>query len=84
MKIINRWYRRIAALLGGAALGALVPAVAWAHTNPVAVAVGEDLARRRVGRGGGLIGGLLGAICCLFVVAVIVIIVLMVARKRRR
>jgi hypothetical protein len=77
-----RWYRRIATIMAAAVVGALVPAVAWAQTDPVAVAVGDELARRRT-RGGGIVG-IVGTLCCLAVVALIVLVILLVARRRSR
>ncbi|MBT8224104.1 MAG: hypothetical protein HKP61_07140 [Dactylosporangium sp.] len=82
MKLMIRWYRWIAALVGGAVAGALVPAVAWAHTDPAVVAVGEELAKRKA-RSGVAAVGFGGALCCLLVVALIVLVVVMIARRRK-
>jgi uncharacterized membrane-anchored protein len=80
-----RWYRRMAALVSAAVIGALLPAVAWAHTDPVAVAVGDELAKRKVKVGRGLgAAGALGTICCLAVIAVIVIAVVLLLRRRSK
>ena len=82
MSSMIRWYRRIATVTTAAVVGVLVPAVAWAHTDPVAVAAGEELARRRTKAGGAI--GIVGLLCCLVVVAIVVLGVLLVARRRSR
>jgi Na+-driven multidrug efflux pump len=58
------------------------PALAWAHANPTAMAVGTELARRRYPRFRGT--SLLGTCCCLVVVLIGVAIVLLVRRSQRR
>lgn len=81
-----RWCRRIAALVTAAALGVLIPAVAWAHTNPVAVAVGDELAKRRRSSSVKATGAvtLFGFLCCLLFVASVVLVVILITRRKRR
>jgi hypothetical protein len=74
-------------VLSSAVLGALLPAIASAQTDPTVSFVADDLARRRVGKsiGKGLgFAGVFGTLCCLTVVVIIVIAVLMLARRRKR
>jgi len=80
---MTRWYRRIAALVTAGVVGALVPVAAWAQTSPTVVAVGDNLARKKVGRAVGAIG-VFGTLCCLLVVAVIVLGVVLIVRRRAR
>jgi hypothetical protein len=80
MSIRTLW-GRVAAAFAGVALALVVPAMARAAESPAALAVADELARRRP-RGLGFLGGL-GALCCLAVVVVIVLVVVLMMRRRR-
>jgi hypothetical protein len=80
MDSIKRWWLRLASVAAAAVVGVLVPAVAWAHSNPGVVAIGDELVRRRAPRGG---FGLIGGCCCLLVILLVVLIIVLVNRRRR-
>jgi hypothetical protein len=81
MSTLQRWWARLAAVGTGIGLALAVPALAWAGGSPGALAVAEEVARRRprVGFFGGL-----GALCCLAVVVIIVLGLVLATRRRRR
>jgi hypothetical protein len=80
---LARWSRRLAVLATTLMATVLLPAAAWASTNPTALAVGEVVAARRRARGGSGILGLLGGICCLVILALIALPIFLVMRRRR-
>ncbi|MCW3816194.1 hypothetical protein ONA91_17255 [Micromonospora sp. DR5-3] len=70
----NKWWGRLAAVLGAVVFSVFVPVAAWASTATGERAV-EAVARRP--RGGA------GLVCCLVVIFVAVLLVLWLVRRRR-
>ncbi|WP_428963694.1 hypothetical protein [Micromonospora fluostatini] len=73
----SRWWGRLGAVLGTVSLAVFVPVAAWASSGTGEVVL--EAARRRGGRGFGLIG----LLCCLVVVVAIVLLLLRLMRGRR-
>ncbi|MBM0255634.1 hypothetical protein [Micromonospora sp. 4G55] len=73
MSAWNKWWGRLAAVLGAVVLSVFVPVTAWASGTGERVM--EAAARRP--RGGA------GLLCCLVVIAVVVLLVLWLIRRRR-
>ena len=79
---VRGWAVAVACVASSLVATVLVPAVAWAHSDPAAIAVGDVLARRR-SRGMSVLS-FIPVLCCLVVIGLIVAIVLLVVRRRGR